>query len=76
MSARGFQDGLQAGLWIGLTPILNYGTEAQKAKYIPEVLSINKHICLAISEPAAGSDVFGMKTTGVLTPDGKVGNFY
>jgi alkylation response protein AidB-like acyl-CoA dehydrogenase len=71
MGARGFQDGLSAGMWIGLTPILNYGTAAQKAAIIPPVLAGDKHICLAISEPFAGSDVAGMKTRAVLSKDGK-----
>lgn len=71
MGARGFQDGLSAGMWIGLTPILNYGTAAQKASIIGPVLAGDKHICLAISEPFAGSDVAGMKTKAVLSKDGK-----
>lgn len=58
-------------MWIGLTPILNFGTQAQKDTIIPVVLSGEKHICLAISEPFAGSDVAGLKTTAKLTPDGK-----
>lgn len=59
-------------MWIGLTPILNFGTQAQKDAIIPAVLSGKKHICLAISEPFAGSDVAGLRTTAKLTPDGKV----
>ncbi|KAK4701716.1 hypothetical protein P7C70_g4507, partial [Phenoliferia sp. Uapishka_3] len=71
MAARGFQDGLSAGMWIGLTPILNYGTEKQKRDIITPVLAGEKHICLAISEAFAGSDVAGIQTTARLTPDGK-----
>ena len=36
-----------------------------------EVLSGEKRICLAISEPVAGSDVAAIETTAVKTPDGK-----
>ncbi|KAL8281196.1 hypothetical protein RQP46_006554 [Phenoliferia psychrophenolica] len=71
MGARGFQDGLSAGMWIGLTPILNYGTDKQKRDIITPVLAGDKHIALAISEAFAGSDVAGMQTTATLTPDGK-----
>jgi len=38
---------------------------------VPEVLLGRKRICLAISEPAAGSDVGGTLTTATKTPDGK-----
>lgn len=91
IAARGYQDGLSAGMWIGLSqyspssiiircgtdstsiaPILNYGTEKQKAQYIPPILRGDKKICLAISEPFAGSDVSGLLTTAVLTADKKV----
>lgn len=36
-----------------------------------EVLSGEKRICLAITEPDAGSDVAALSTEAVLTPDGK-----
>ena len=58
--------------WIGLTPILNYGTERQKREIIDPVLAGDKHIALAISEAFAGSDVAGLQTTATLSPDGKV----
>merc|ERR1712137_395621 len=38
---------------------------------VPEVLRGDKRICLAISEPAAGSDVGGTLTTARKTADGK-----
>jgi alkylation response protein AidB-like acyl-CoA dehydrogenase len=63
--------GLMAGSVIGLPPVLNFGSEAIKAKVIPDVLSGKKLICLAISEAFAGSDVAGLKTTAVKTEDGK-----
>jgi alkylation response protein AidB-like acyl-CoA dehydrogenase len=63
--------GLMAGSVIGLPPILNFGSPAIKAKVIPDVLSGEKLICLAISEAFAGSDVSGLKTTAKKTADGK-----
>jgi alkylation response protein AidB-like acyl-CoA dehydrogenase len=42
-----------------------------KKKVIPECLKGEKRICLAITEPSAGSDVAGLTTTAVKTPDGK-----
>jgi alkylation response protein AidB-like acyl-CoA dehydrogenase/predicted heme/steroid binding protein len=68
---RGYRDGLMAGSVIGLPPVLNFGSPAIKAKVIPDVLSGEKPICLAISEAFAGSDVSGLKTTAKKTVDGK-----
>ncbi|KAI8912678.1 acyl-CoA dehydrogenase/oxidase [Gorgonomyces haynaldii] len=69
--ARGFADGMNGGMVIGLPPIINFGSPALKAKIVPEVFSGKKFICLAISEAFAGSDVAGMQTTAEKTPDGK-----
>jgi len=60
-----------AGSVIGLPPVLNFGSPEIKAKVIPDVLSGQKLICLAISEAFAGSDVAGLKTTAKKTEDGK-----
>ncbi len=48
--------------------ILRYGTEAQKKKLIPAIVSTEKISCFAITEPNAGSDIMAMKTTA--TPKG------
>lgn len=63
--------GLMAGSVIGLPPVLNFGSPEIKARVIPDVLSGQKLICLAISEAFAGSDVSGLKTTAMKTEDGK-----
>ncbi|KAF8199561.1 peroxisomal acyl-CoA-dehydrogenase [Pholiota molesta] len=68
---RGYGDGLMAGSVIGLPPVLNFGSPDIKAKVVPEVLSGQKPICLAISEAFAGSDVSGLKTFAKKTEDGK-----
>ena len=62
---------MMSGSVIGLPPVLNFGSPAIKAKVIPDVLSGEKLICLAISEAFAGSDVSGLKTTAKKTADGK-----
>eukprot|EP00933_Yihiella_yeosuensis_P001533 TRINITY_DN10252_c0_g1_i1.p1 TRINITY_DN10252_c0_g1~~TRINITY_DN10252_c0_g1_i1.p1 ORF type:complete len:530 (+),score=105.16 TRINITY_DN10252_c0_g1_i1:124-1713(+) len=66
-----FNDGLGAGFCIGLPPVLHFAPPAIRDRVVPEVLLGKKRICLAISEPAAGSDVGGALTTAVKTPDGK-----
>jgi len=40
-------------------------------RVLPEILSGKKRICLAITEPSAGSDVRNITTTAEKTPDGK-----
>ncbi|KAF4582208.1 acyl- dehydrogenase [Ophiocordyceps camponoti-floridani] len=70
--ARGFQDGNMAGMTIGLTAVLNFARdESVKKRVAEEVLSGDKKICLAITEPVAGSDVASLQTTAKKTPDGK-----
>lgn len=69
--ARGYADGLQGGMVIGLPPVMNFGSDKLKKAIIPDVLAGKKFISLAITEAFAGSDVAGLRTTAVKTPDGK-----
>ncbi len=50
--------------------ILHYGTEAQKKKYLPKLASGEMVGAIAMSEPAAGSDLQGVKTSAIKQPDG------
>ena len=50
--------------------ILHYGTEAQKKKYLPLLATGEMVGAIAMSEPAAGSDLQGVKTTAIRQPDG------
>ena len=75
--ARAGAGGLSASLFshgIALPPIVNIGTEEQKQRFLPEVLSGEKIAALAITEPSGGSDVANMKTTAVLDGDHYVVN--
>jgi len=56
---------------IGLPPLYNNGSEELKKKYVEPVLRGKKIIALAVTEPWAGSDVAGIKTTAKLSEDGK-----
>ena len=60
-----------SGSVIGLPPVLNFGRPEVRDRVVPDVLSGKRLICLAISEAFAGSDVAGLKTTAIKTPDGK-----
>lgn len=48
---------------IGLPPIVALGSEAMKARIVPEVINGEKISALAITEPSGGSDVAKLKTT-------------
>ena len=50
--------------------ILHYGTEEQKKKYLPLLATGEMVGAIAMSEPAAGSDLQGVKTTAMKQPDG------
>lgn len=56
---------------IGTLPLLYYGTEAQKAKYIPQLASGEWKAAYCLTEPGSGSDANSGKTKAVLTEDGK-----
>ena len=55
---------------IGSLPILYFGTEAQKQKYMPKLASGEMKGAYALTEPGSGSDALGAKTTAVLSADG------
>lgn len=55
---------------IGTIPIVYYGTEQQKQKYLPKIASGELISCYCLSEPQAGSDAQNLLTTAVLSPDG------
>lgn len=50
--------------------ILHYGTEEQKRKYLPRMANGSMVGAIAMSEPAAGSDLQGIKTTAIKSADG------
>jgi alkylation response protein AidB-like acyl-CoA dehydrogenase len=50
--------------------ILHYGTAEQKARYLPLLANGEMVGAIAMSEPAAGSDLQGVKTTAIEQPDG------
>jgi acyl-CoA dehydrogenase len=49
--------------------ILHYGSEALKHKYLPKLVSGEMVTAIAMTEPGAGSDLQGVKTTAVLDGD-------
>lgn len=63
--------GVFAGMQIGLPPIMNFGSDYLREKYAKAIYSGEKTICLAITEPYAGSDVANIQTTAKKSDDGK-----
>lgn len=56
---------------IGTLPILYYGNDAQKQKYIPKLASGEWKAAYCLTEPSSGSDANSGKTKAVLSADGK-----
>lgn len=56
---------------IGSLPILYFGTEEQKQKYIPKLATGELKGAYALTEPNSGSDALSAKTTAKLTEDGQ-----
>ena len=56
---------------IGTLPLLYYGTEEQKAKYIPKLATGEWKAAYCLTEPGSGSDANSGKTKAVLSEDGK-----
>jgi alkylation response protein AidB-like acyl-CoA dehydrogenase len=70
-AGHSFAVALSAHTGIGTLPILYYGNEEQKKKYIPKLASGEWKACYCLTEPSSGSDANSGKTTAKLTADGK-----
>jgi alkylation response protein AidB-like acyl-CoA dehydrogenase len=66
-----FSVALAAHTGIGTLPILYFGTEEQKQKYIPKLASGEWKGAYGLTEPNSGSDALGAKTSAKLSDDGK-----
>lgn len=55
--------GLACGNSIGAPPLVNFGNEEQKKRFLPGILKGQIRFCLGVTEPDAGSDVAGITTT-------------
>jgi alkylation response protein AidB-like acyl-CoA dehydrogenase len=68
--AGGFSITHGAHVGIGSLPIILFGNEQQKQKYLPELASGEKIAAYALTEPGSGSDALGARTTAKLNAEG------
>jgi alkylation response protein AidB-like acyl-CoA dehydrogenase len=70
-AGHSFAVAIAAHTGIGTLPILLYGNDSQKQKYITKLASGEWKGCYCLTEPGAGSDANSGKTRAVLSADGK-----
>jgi alkylation response protein AidB-like acyl-CoA dehydrogenase len=70
-AGHSFSVAISAHTGIGTLPILYFGTEEQKQKYIPKLISGEWVGAYGLTEPNSGSDALGAKSTARLSEDGK-----
>ena len=66
-----FAGSLGAHTSIGTLPLVYFGTEDQKARYLPRLASAEMVGAYALTEPHSGSDALSARTTARLTADGR-----
>ncbi len=57
---------LQAGVGLGINPILTYGTDEQKQRWLPELVAGERLAGFGLTEPGAGSDAGATRTKAEL----------
>jgi alkylation response protein AidB-like acyl-CoA dehydrogenase len=62
------------GLWQIGPMIIAWGTDEQKARWLPSILEATEHWCQGFSEPDAGNDLANLRTTAIRTGDAYVVN--
>lgn len=70
-AGHSFSVAIAAHTGIGTLPILYFGTDVQKEKYIPKLITGEWAGAYGLTEPNSGSDALGAKTTAKLSDDGK-----
>ena len=54
----------------GLNPVVVFGTETQRQRFLPPLIAGSEKACFAVTEPDAGLDTTRLKTQAVRQPDG------
>lgn len=66
-----FSTALGAHVGIGTLPLVWYGTQQQKQKYLPKIATAEWVAAYCLSESTSGSDAMNIRTRATLSPDGK-----
>ncbi|CAM3004800.1 acyl-CoA dehydrogenase family protein [Paenibacillus sediminis] len=71
--AKGSSFALSIGAHVGIgtLPIVFFGTQEQKRKYLPDLATGKRIAAYCLTEPTSGSDALGAKTTARLSDDGE-----
>lgn len=70
-ASGGFVWNMIGGFGIGCPPVIKFGKKSLVERILPGILNGDKRICLAITEPDAGSDVANLTCEAKLSEDGK-----
>ncbi|KAF2217315.1 hypothetical protein CERZMDRAFT_109065 [Cercospora zeae-maydis SCOH1-5] len=62
---------ITTGFAFGVPPIVHFGSPELQKRFLPDLLTGKTRICIAITEPDAGSDVANVQTVAEKTKDGK-----
>lgn len=68
--AGGFTVSYAVQTGIGMLPIYYFGTEEQKAKYLPDTITGKLKVAYCLTEPGSGSDALAAKSRADLSADG------
>ncbi len=68
--SHGFSISMGAHIGIGTLPILYFGTEEQKTKYLPKLASGELKAAYCLTEPGSGSDALGARSKAILNEEG------
>ncbi len=71
LAAGSFGVSYGAHVGIGMEPIVFFGTEEQRRRYLPPMVRGELIGAYALTEPTAGSDAMAIRTRAVLSPDGR-----
>jgi alkylation response protein AidB-like acyl-CoA dehydrogenase len=71
LAAGSFGVSYGAHVGIGMEPIVFFGTDEQRRRYLPPMVRGDLIGAYALTEPTAGSDAMAIRTRAVLSPDGR-----
>jgi acyl-CoA dehydrogenase len=71
IGTKGPSGAITIGFAFGLPPIIKFGSPELQKRFVPDIIQGKKRICIAITEPDAGSDVANIAMTAFRSEDKK-----